>query len=156
MCSLNLSLPYHVHRLITLNRTPSGRVRSECHPWLDPALHEMMVLLYNVVHILTWPSPALFRQQLFLLQVTYGANVGRILVNIDDARRGDVWSTQHLAEEPFSGSDASGLVEKEIERLSSRIHSSVQIHPFASNLDIGFVNTPGVVRVLEMWPTAPV
>ena len=27
--SLNLSFPYHVHRLVTLNRTPSGRVRSE-------------------------------------------------------------------------------------------------------------------------------
>ncbi len=27
--SLNLALPYHVHRLITLNRPSSGRVRSE-------------------------------------------------------------------------------------------------------------------------------
>ena len=107
-----------MHRLVTLNRTPSGRVRAEAQPWLDPALHETVVLLYNVVHILTRPSLALFGQQIFLLQVTDGTNVGRILVNIDDARRGDIWSTQHLAEEAFGGTSTSGLVEKEIERLS--------------------------------------
>ena len=68
----------------------------DAQPWLDLALHETMILFYYVVHVLTWPSLALFGQQLFLLQVTYGTNVGRILVNVDYPRRRRVRPAQHL------------------------------------------------------------
>ena len=131
-----------MHRLEALNRKPSRWVRSEAQPWIDLALYETMILFYDVVHVLPWSSLALLRQQFFLLQITYGTNVGRIIVHIDYPRRRRVGQAEHLAEEAFGGSDASGLVQEEIQRLTRRIHGSVQIYPLASNLDVGLVHAP--------------
>jgi len=64
----------------------------------------------QVVHVATWPSLAMARQQLFLLQTLYGTDVRRVLVNVDDPRCGDVWPVQRLAEKSRSRSSTPGLV----------------------------------------------
>ena len=42
-----------------------------------------MVLLNHVIHVLAGSAFAFVRQELFALEVTDGANVGRVLVDID-------------------------------------------------------------------------
>lgn len=49
-----------------------------------------MILLDDVVHVLAGPTLAFARQQFLLLQVTDGANVGGVLIDIDHPRGSDV------------------------------------------------------------------
>jgi hypothetical protein len=51
-----------------------------------------MVLLNDVIHVLAVPALAFLRKQLFAFEVTDGANIGGILVDIDYPWSGDVGS----------------------------------------------------------------
>lgn len=113
-----------------------------------------MILLHHIVHIATRPSLAVVRQNVLVLQIAYAAYVGRILVDVDDPSYGDVWPAQRFAEKTFRSLGTSGLVQEKINRLPNQIHGSIEIHPLASNLDVGLVNTPGIVRLLEKWTSA--
>jgi hypothetical protein len=58
---------------------------------------------------------AFVRQQLVLLKIADGANVGGVLVDIDHRRGGDVRSAQNFAEETLGCSSIAGLIQEEIE-----------------------------------------
>ena len=115
--SLKLPFPYHVHRLISLNRPPRRWIRSEAQSRSDSAFHETVILFYNIVHVLAWSSLAVLRQEHLVLQIIHSADVGTILVDVDDAWGCNVRSAQHLAEEALGCSSASGLIQEEIEPL---------------------------------------
>ena len=101
-----------------------------------------MILLDDVVHVLTRPALASLWQEVVLLQVTDGSDVSGILIDIDYSWGGDVGSAQDFAGETLGCSCAAGLVQEEIECLTSGINNSIQIHPFAFNFDLRFVNAP--------------
>ena len=65
-----------------------------------------MVLLNDVIHVLAVPALAFLRKQLFAFEVTDGANISGILVDIDYPWSGDVGSAQDFAEETLSRSSA--------------------------------------------------
>ena len=60
-----------------------------------------MVLFNDIVHIFVRPSFAVFRQQLFFLEIRDGTDVTRVQIHIDDPGCRDIGSTEHLPEEPF-------------------------------------------------------
>jgi len=65
-----------------------------------------MILLNDVVHVLAGSSFAFLREQLFLLQVMDGANVGGILIDVDYSRIGDMQPAQDFSKKPLSRSSA--------------------------------------------------
>ena len=155
VCSLKLSLPNHVYRLVPLYRSPPGRrVGKESQAWRDSAFQEAMVLLDDVVHILARSSFAALGQKFLALQIAHRADVSRVLVDVDHPWRCDVLPTQHLSKESLRCSPASRGVEEEIQRVARRVQSAIQVHPFSPDLDVGLVNPPGVVGLLQMRPAS--
>ena len=113
-----------------------------------------MILLDNVVHVLAGSAPVLARQELFALEVTDSTDVSGVLVDIDHPWGGDMRLAQDFAEKPLGCSSTPGLIQEEIECLPGGIDSSIEIQPLASDLDIGFVNPPGIVSLLQIRATA--
>ena len=93
-----------------------------------------MVLLNNVVHVLTRPTLAFFRKQLFALEVTDGADVGGILIDIDHSWGGDVRPAQHFSEETLGCSSATAAAIN-IRRIAAWLMGDrpegTRISPFA-------------------------
>ena len=83
-----------------------------------------------------------------MLEIANGADVRRVLVNIDYTRCSDVRPAQDASEKPLSRSSAAGLIQEEIEGLTSRVNGSIQIHPLATDFDVGLVDPPGIVGLL--------
>ena len=71
-----------------------------------------MVLLDQSVHILALPKATPFRQQLFALQITDGANVSGVLTNVDHPWGGEIRSAQDFAEATLSRSSTAGLIQE--------------------------------------------
>ena len=113
-----MSLPDHGHRFVSLNRSPSRRVREESQARLDLALHKPMILLNDVIHGLAGPAFADIRQQSGLLQIIDSTDVAGILVNVYHPWGGDMRSTQDFAEQAPGCSSTAGLVQEEIEPLT--------------------------------------
>ena len=113
-----------------------------------------MILLNDVVHVLTGPALAFLRKQLFFFQITNRANVAAVLINIDHPWGGDVGPAQNFAEESLGRSSATSLIQEEVECLASRVNGSIQIQPLAFDLDVGLINLPRIVGLLQVWATA--
>ncbi len=114
-----------------------------------------MILLNDVVHLLAGSALAFLRQQVVLFKIADGANnVGGVLVDIDYPWGGDMPFAQDFAEKALSCSSATGLVQEEIERLPGRINGSIQIHPLSSDFDVGFVNPPRIIGLLQIRAAA--
>jgi hypothetical protein len=47
-----LPLPHHIHRFVSLERSPCRFKREEAQPWFDQPFDEPMILLYNIVEVL--------------------------------------------------------------------------------------------------------
>ena len=95
-----------MHRFITLNRSPGCWIRKEPQARLDLPLHKPMILLDDVIHVLAGTPFAFLRKQLFAFEVTDGANISGILVDIDYSWGDDVGSAQRFAEETLGCSSA--------------------------------------------------
>lgn len=63
-------------------------------------------------------------------------------------------AARHFSEETFGCASAAGLVQDEIKCLAGRVKGSVQIHPLATDFDIGLVNSPRIFGLLQVWATA--
>ncbi len=77
-----------------------------------------MVLLNHVVHIPTRPSLTFVWHELLFLQISNRTDIATVLIDIDDARWGDIWSAQDFAEKAFGCSSAAGLIQEKIECLT--------------------------------------
>ena len=118
-----------MHRFISSYCPPGRWVREEPQTRLDLALDEAMILLDDVIHILARPALAFAWQELFAFEIADSTDVSGVLVDIDHSWSSEVRSAQDFAEKALSRSSASRLVQKEIERLTCRVDSSIQIHP---------------------------
>ena len=83
-------------------------------------------------------------------KIANGANVGRVLIDIDHPRGGDVRSAQNFSEKALGCSSAAGLIQEEIECLAGRVNGAIQIHPLATDFDIGLIDPPGIVGLLQI------
>ena len=63
-------------------------------------------------------------------------------------------STQNFSEKAPGCSSAAGLIQEKIERLAGGINSPVEIHPFATDFDIGFIDPPGIIGLFQIGTTA--
>ena len=71
-----------------------------------------MILLNNIVHVLAGPAFTFLGQPVVLLQVTDGANVSGILVDIDYPWGGDMRLAQSFSEKPLGRPSAAGTNER--------------------------------------------
>ena len=83
----HLSLPDHVHHLVSLQRSPGRFHRKEAHPWFDQPFDEPVVLLNQVIEVFDLPQFHAFSKQPGGFEVSHGLGVGGRLINIDHARR---------------------------------------------------------------------
>ncbi len=96
-----LTFPEHVHRFISLQRSPSGLERKEAHPQLDQPFDEAMILLDEVVEIFTLPQFASVWHQPLRFELFERLWIGRIFINRDDARRTSMRRGKRFREEAF-------------------------------------------------------
>ena len=82
----NLSFPDHIHRLISLDRSPGCVEFSETLLGVDPAFDEAMILLDDIVQVLDGSMPTTAAKRPFLLYSQDGRGVDRRLIRVDDAR----------------------------------------------------------------------
>ena len=96
-----LPLADHIHRLISLKRSP-GRVKfPEALLGVDPAFDRAMVLFNDVVQVLDGSMATAAAQRSFLLNSRDRRAVDRCQIRIDDARLRMRAIAQSLAKQPF-------------------------------------------------------
>jgi len=66
------------------------------------------------------------------------------------APEGNVGTTQHLTKIAFGCSSTACLIQEKINRLTGRINCPIKVHPLPSDFDIGLINAPGIVRLLQI------
>ena len=85
----DLTLPNHMHRLVTFNRSPGCLHRPEAQARRDSLLDEAMVLLDNVIQVRRCAALTVPAQCAGLLQFVDGAGVGRCPSTL--ITRGRLW-----------------------------------------------------------------
>jgi hypothetical protein len=96
----------------------------------------------QVIQILEGPHLRSLRQQALSHHLSHGPVRGGIPIKRDCLGRLTLVFVC-LAEKGFSRSHVALCLEHEVHRLAGQIYRPVQINPLATNLQIGFVNTPG-------------
>jgi hypothetical protein len=71
--------------------------------------------------------------------------IGRILVDSEGSRIGDMRLRHGLAKEPLGRGRISPRSQKEIDRLPSAVHRPIEIRPASLHPNVGFVHPPGAV-----------
>ena len=151
-----------MNRFVSSYGSPGRWVGEEPQTWLDLALDEAMILLNDVIYVLSGASFAFLRKQFFAFEITDGTNVSRVFVDIDHPWGGDMRPVRDFVKETLGCSSATGLIQEEIKGLAGgmsldatlRYNSSVEIHPRAFDRDVGLIDSPGVVGLLQTWATA--
>src|ERR1019366_7247563 len=85
---LRLPLPYHVHRLVSRNRSPSCSELAKALLGLHSPFDRSMILLQDVVQILDRSMPAAAAQGSFLLPSVNCRAIEAGLIGVDDAGLG--------------------------------------------------------------------
>ena len=101
-----------------------------------------MIVLNDIVHKLAGVALTFLGQYFVSLQVTDGAKINRVLVDVDHPWSGDLRPAESFPEKTLGCSSAPGLIQEEIECLAGRVNGSIQVHPLASDLDVGLINFP--------------
>src|SRR5580700_8793303 len=76
--------------------------------------------------------------------------IGRILVDGEGSRIGDMRLRDGLAKEPLGRGRISSRSQKEIDRLPSAVHRPIEIRPASLHPNVGFVHPPGAVAHSQM------
>ena len=109
-----------------------------------------MILLDDVVKILALPQFASVWHHPLRFQFLECFWIGRIFINRNDARNAGMSRSKGFREEAFGCLSISGGTEQKFQGVSMRIGSSIELHPDLFHFDIGLINTPRVVRRVEM------
>ena len=119
----------------------------------DTALDRPMILFQDVVEILHRSMSTVLPQNTVGFELNDGWRISSVLVGIDYPRRGMVLPAQGFGQKPLSRCCVAFSREKEVDRRTGGIDSSVQVYPFAFDPDVRLVDTPRVVGRFE--PRAP-
>src|SRR5215471_11361408 len=147
-------LPNHGHRFDTLQGSPGTLEGAIALSQPDPLLHRPMILFHYIVEVLALPQPNSARERPFRFQPFYGRRICRVLVDIDDPWHGIARGTQSLTEEAFSSGSISLGGEQKLDRLTGRVHRTVEIFVLTFNLYIGLVGTVALVGGFQIWAAA--
>jgi len=150
----NLPFPNHVHRFISLNRSPCRQELSKSLLGVHSAFDRSMVLFEDIVKVLHRSVPTTAAQGPFLLYICDECAVDRCQIRIDDARLRMRWITQRAAKQSFSCIGVAQRRKQEINRGAGGIDGPIQIAPAALYSNIGLLHAPGLVGRLEMPPDA--
>ena len=61
---------------------------------------------------------------------------------------------QCFVKEPFGRFCIARFAEQELERVPMRVDCPIEVHPLLFDLDVRFIDAPGVVGDLEVWPAS--
>src|SRR5215471_16813716 len=135
------ALPNHFYRFNSLQCPPRGRARSVAFRQPGPLLDRAMVLFHHIIEVFALTQKDATRQDAFRFQGFHRRWKGRVLVHVDDSRHGIARRAQSLTEEAFSSGSISLGGEQKLDRLTGRVHRTVEIFVLTFNLYIGLVGT---------------
>jgi hypothetical protein len=142
---LHSPLPNHVHRFDSFEGSPGAlkgvvtlghQVRFFTVRW------SCSITLLRNLH---WRRRTRCGSPPSCLRARNGCRVGWILIDIDDARYGISRTAKYLLKEALRRNRIAFGREQEIDGLSSRVHSPIQILLLALHPYIGFIDTVAVV-----------
>src|SRR4029077_14227184 len=96
-----LSLPHHRHRFETRQSSPRGMETAEAEPRPDKALDTPVVLLDDVVEVFALPQTGAVRYVTVAFHICARYGIGRILVDGEGSRIGDMRLRDGLAKQPL-------------------------------------------------------
>jgi hypothetical protein len=106
-----------------------------------------VILLDAVVQVLALPSTSWFKTAARpILKAFYGVTgndrfpVGLAAVDNDALR--PAMPGESLSEKAFGDRKVTVLAESELDRVTAAVDGAIEIHPLATNLDIGLVGMP--------------
>jgi len=108
----------------------------------DTALDRAMILFQDIVEILHWSMSTVLLQNTVGFELNDAWRISSVLVGIDYPRRGMVLRGQGFGQKALSRYCVAFSREKEVNRRTGRIDSSVQVYPFAFDPDVRLVDTP--------------
>src|ERR1035437_10005465 len=145
-----LPLPDHVHRLVSLNRSPGCLELTKALLGLPSSFDRSMILLQDVVQVLDRSMSAPAAQGSFLFHCCNRRAVEAGLISIDDAGLGGRWIAASLAEQAFGRRRIAQSRQQEVDSGTGGIDGPIEVTPTALHSNIGLIDTPGFVRRLEM------
>ena len=102
----------------------------------DTALDRPMVLFEDIVEILHRSMSKVLLQNTVDFELNDDWRISGVLVGIDYPRRGMVLPAQGFAQKALSRHCVAFSQEKEVDRRTGGIDSSVQVYPFAFDPDV--------------------
>src|SRR5215471_18649936 len=109
-----------------------------------------MVLLHHIVEVLALTQTNPTREDALSFQPSQSRRKGPVLVHMDDPWHRIAGRAQSLSEEALGRSSIPLGGEQKLDRLTSRIHRTIQIFVLAFNLYIGLVRAVAFVCRLQM------
>jgi hypothetical protein len=100
-----------------------------------------MVLLHDIVEILAGAHRGTAPSRMFAPKQPQSAVSRPIRIKCDDPRRPIV--AKRLAKELLRGLDVAMLAQAKVDRPAALVDSAVQVDPFATDFDLGFIHAPG-------------
>jgi hypothetical protein len=70
----------------------------------------------------------------------------------NDPRNLIMTGTQSFLEEFLSRLFITIFRDPKVDSISFRVYSSIEITPFTFDLDVGFIDTPGVIGLMKLFP----
>jgi len=116
--ALQLSFPYHVHGLKSLQGSPRCLEREKAHPRLGQPFHEPMILFNHIVEILHLPEFTAFGNESCNFQFIERFGIGRVFVHVDDSWFVGMRGGKRFEKEALGGLGIPCWTEKELERVA--------------------------------------
>src|ERR1019366_367810 len=145
-----LALPDHVHRLVSLNRSPGCLELTKALLGLHSSFDRSMILLQDVVQVLARSMSALAAQGSFLFHCCNRRAVAAGLICVDDAGLGVRWIAESLAEQAFGRRTTAQRRQQEVDSGTGGIDGPIEVTTTALHSNIRLIDTPGFVGRLEM------
>jgi hypothetical protein len=115
----------------------------------DTALDRPMILFQDIVEILHRSMSTVHLQNTGGFELNDGWRISSVLVGIDYPRREMVLPAQGFCQKALSRYCVAFSREKEVDRRTGGIDSSVQVYSFAFDPDVGLIDPPRVVGRFE-------
>src|ERR1035437_2352892 len=145
-----LPLPDHVHRLVSLNRSPGCLELTKALLGLHASFDRSMILLQDVVQVLDRSMSAAAAQGSFLFHCCNRRAVEAGLISIDDAGLGVRWIAEGLAKQAFGRRRIAQRRQQEVDSGTGGIDGPIEVTPTALHSNIRLIAPPGFVGRLEM------
>src|SRR5271156_6545169 len=135
-----LPLPDHVHRLVSLNRSPRGLELAKALLGLHSSFDRSMILLQDVVQILHRSMSAAAAQGSFLFHCCNRRIVEASLISVDDAGLRMRWIAERLAEQTFGRRGITQCRQQEVDGGTGGIDGPIEVTPMALHSNIRLID----------------